>query len=364
MRNWLHFLWAVVFLVAACGGSPAPQPTWTPFVATDTPVPPTPTTVAPTSAPTAAPEATAAPTVETFEICSEEIHNKYVTVGPDGKTYPTWHPAIDPETGCHFDHEHGDDPRTSLANPSLPAFGYINAVTQEDHANHEPHNGFKVFVVNKGMTNDEGRMATVSTRIVAHMGTGGVARFDRQFHSFQFDLIADDGHYVHVQGMADTGQVGSICDRDKSTQDKDLTNDVGRTVVTTPEAGCKIGSLYEIWQFQFKIGDKATILAMTAAFDPITIMDPTDHLKEIFTGDVFGGDYHGCQREAYHGPVYWYNKGGGTVYDTDAMGNIVANGPLRQEISAHSDLGIPMNQDQSQMKLKSFSCSPGLGLAN
>jgi len=369
MRNSLHLFWVAVLLLAACGGSPGPLPTWTPVVPTETPAPPTPAAIATDAPPTPIPEATLAPVVKAFTICTEEIHNKYVTTGPDNKTYPTWHPAVDPESGCHFDHEHGDDPTTSLANATLPLFGYIDSVLQGDHGPHEPHNGFKVLVVNKGATNDENRTATVSTRLVAHMGTGGIARFDRQFHSLQFDLVADDGHYVHVQGMADTGQVGSICDRDKTTTDKDLLNDVGRTVVTVPEAGCKISSLYEIWLFQFKVddedGEKATIIASIAAFDPITILDPKDHTKEIFTGDIFGGDdYHGCNREAYHGPVYWYNTDGDTVYYTDAMGNIAENGALRQEISAHADLGILMNQDQGQMKLLSLSCSPGLGLKN
>jgi hypothetical protein len=370
MRHSLHFLLAAAFMVAACGGSPASQPTRTPLAPTEASAPP-PDTAAPTvtQAPAAVAEVTAAPTIEPFEMCSQEVHDKYVTTGPDGKTYPTWHPAVDPETKCHFDHEHGDDPRLSIANSELPAFGYINSVAQEDHTNHEPHNGFKVFVVNKGTINDEKRIAAASTRIVAHMGTGGVARFDRQFHSLQFDLIADDGHYVHVQGMADTGQAGSICDRDRTTSDNDATNDIGRTVVTVPEAGCNISSLYEIWLFRLTVrnekGEKATIIASTAVFDPITILDSTDHSKQIFTRDAFNLDnYHGCDREAYHGPVYWYNKDGDTVYYTDAMGNIVESGALRQEISAHADIGIPMNQDQTQMKLMSFSCSPGLGLSN
>ena len=41
-----------------------------------------------------------------------------------------------------------------------------------------------------------------------------------------------------------------------------------------------------------------------------------------------------------------------------------AIGPLKQEISKHSDIGIPMSQDQTQFKLHVSQCVPGLGLKN
>lgn len=302
------------------------------------------------------------------QLCPTAIHDSYKVQAPDGNWYPTWHPSVDPATGCYFDHEHGDDPRTSLANAELPPFGYINAVANEDHTNHEPHNGFKVFVINIGDTNDEGRTATTSTRMVAHMGTGGVGRYDRRFHSFAFDLIAPDGHEVHVQGMADTGLVGSICERDISLSDNDPSNDIGRAVVTLPGTGCDVGSLYEIWLFKLAIGERALVHGSTAAFDPITIMNRADHAQLNYTADYFdegyGTDFHGCAREAYHGPVYWYNQDGVETYYTDAYGQIVADGELEQRISRHNAIGIPMNQDQSQMKYISNSCVPGLGLSN
>ena len=48
-----------------------------------------------------------------WDTCSKEIHDRYSVVGPDGKLYPTWHPPIDPQTGCRFGHEHGRDPSGS-----------------------------------------------------------------------------------------------------------------------------------------------------------------------------------------------------------------------------------------------------------
>ncbi|MBI3241236.1 MAG: hypothetical protein HYZ49_02970 [Chloroflexi bacterium] len=343
--------------------------TSTPVPATETPVPPTETTVAPTA--TTGPGATATAVPVAGQLCPPWVHDRITTLGPDGKTYPTWHPQIDPEFGCYFDHEHGADPRTALADPSLPAFGYIAAYMS--HPMNEPHAGFKVFVVNKGTTNDEGRTATTSTRIVAHMGTGGVARFDNRFHSLEFDLVADDGHFVHVQGMADTGLAGSICQRDQFLADSNPSNDIGRAVMILPGLGCDQPSAYEIWQFKLNIGDKATILVAAAVFDPITVMNPADITQLLYMKDVFASraseapfmpPFGGCDRESYSGPVYWYNMGGSTVYYTDGDGLMTPGGPLKQEVSAHNDIGIKMNQDQSQMKLRADFCAAGIGLKN
>src|SRR5690349_1676057 len=60
--------------------------------------------------------------------CSKEIHDSYSTLGPDHKLYPTWHPPVDPKTGCKFGHEHGRDPSGSnLYSEVGPIpFGYAN----------------------------------------------------------------------------------------------------------------------------------------------------------------------------------------------------------------------------------------------
>ncbi len=67
------------------------------------------------------------------DTCIPEIHHKYSVVGPDGLLYPTWHPPIDPATGCQFGHEHGRDPRGSdLYQQVGPIpFGYANQKLDE-----------------------------------------------------------------------------------------------------------------------------------------------------------------------------------------------------------------------------------------
>jgi hypothetical protein len=310
--------------------------------------------------------------VPTLGTCSAQVHDRYVATGPDGAVYRTWHPQVVPvdfaEPGgptCTFAHEHGDDPSTSLADPTPPLFDYA----ARRHGMEEAHEGFKVFVINRGTTNDEGRTATTSTRIVAHMGTGGAKRFIERFHTLEFDLVAPDGHEVHVLGMADTANAGSICDRDAALATPTSVDDVGRSIVVVPGVGCDAdGSLYEIWQFTLNVG-RATVVASTAVFDPITVLDPNDPGQAVLTMSAYPefGMVFGCDREAYHGPVYWYDKNGPTTFWTDAMGARVpagTPGSIQQFVSAHDDIGIPMNQSQSQMKLHRSTCAPGLGTKN
>ena len=301
--------------------------------------------------------------------CPAAVHDRYVVTGPDGNVYRTWHPQQVPldaasahgET-CRFAHEHGDDPRKSRADRALPAFGYINAVAGTPHD--EAHEGFKVFVANRGTVNDEGRRMKGHSRVVAHTGTGGVARFVRPHHSLEMTL-RKGAYRVHVQGMADTGLAGSICERDAG-------GGIGRTVVTVPGTGCDVGSLYEIWQFvlPIRLPDGTEIVrahASTAVFDPITVMNPVDRAQLVRTSDVLPqwGEQHGCDREAYHGPVYWYNRlGSTTTYRTDAFGVIRPDGALEQTVSRHDAIGIPLTADQTQFKLHRSACAPGLGVKN
>lgn len=354
---------AACMFVRAIGISPLPTPNPSPLPSSTASA--TVTSTVATATPTASntPESLPSPTETATavdlsgQICPNWVHARYVTIGPDGKTYPTWHPQVDPVYHCMFDHDHGDDPRTSLANSTMPAFGYIGAAIGKN----EPHAGFKVYVVNRGDKNDEGRVAQVSSRIVMHMGTGGPKRFTTEFHSLQYDMVAPDGHFVHIAGMADTGVVGSICTRNASAPN--------RTVTTLPGTGCDVSSLYEIWGVSLRIGSKLNAMVSVAVFDPITVMDPKDPGKLIYTADVpgfskFGSAFFGCNREAYHGPIYWRNAGGATSYRTDAYGNIDPNGTFIQSFSAVNDIGIRMSNDQNLFKERSDNCAPGLSIHN
>jgi hypothetical protein len=225
----------------------------------------------------------------------------------------------------------------------------------------EPHEGFKVFVINRG-TIFEGKPAPANYRIVFHMGTSGVKRYIQQHHSLEYDYLANDGtgREAHIYGMADTGApIGSTCD---------LPRKGGRDFSTI---GC--GDAYEIWPFGFSIkhpDDPYTdvmqvrlhVGGAVAAFDPVTTRDPADNTRLVYTQDYRRpgsgidprspqAEYQGCAREAYGGPNYWRNANRPTVYYTDVDGNIKpAAGPglIRQEVSATtsgSDEAFKYRQD-------------------
>ncbi len=358
---------------------------------TNTPISPTATSVPPTATQHVHPTNTPAPSggldpvdAEALGNCPAAAHDRYVVTGPDGKLYRTWHPItvpVDPNDAskgtCAFAHEHGDDPTRSLANPSLPPFGYVNAVAGHPA---EAHPGFKVAVANQGDVNDEGRVAIGSGRLVFHMGTGGVKRYTMPHHSVLIDIVMPSGQYVHVQGMFDTANAGSICERDHNSNDGNPANDIGRTVVVLPGQGCEINSLYEIWTGTFNVkrpdgSVAATLFGTMAAFDPITVMDSNDRTRLVYTKDAFASrageapfmpPFRGCDRESYQTAPYWYNPNGPTVYFTDAFGN--PGGPLRQEISQHNQLGIDMARrsdgNLNQFKLRKNTCAPSIGNKN
>ena len=283
--------------------------------------------------------------------CPQWVHDAYITTGPDGKTYPTWHPPVDPRYGCLFGHEHGADPRTSHASNTMPPFGYAAATMGMV----EPHAGFKVFVMNAGQTvesNISNKVADEDTRFVFHMGTGGVARYSTQFHSFQLDYIdrSGSGRFAHLFGMTDTGPTskdGSTCDNPRQGA-KDF------SALNCPDT-------YEIWNatrfqiihpsdpYQGLLETRFAMVPSFAVFDPITTRDPSDNSRLIYTQSVKGqsgvdptstqADFQGCAREFYSGPFYWHNAGMQTVYFTDAMGHVAPTGPdashpIRQEISS------------------------------
>jgi hypothetical protein len=356
--------------------TPTPTPTQSSARSTATPTQtPARSTATPTRTPVAA-AATSTPTPDSQPIsgrpCPTSVHARYVTRGPDGKTYPTWHPAVDPSSGCFFGHEHGADPATSRANSAPPAFGYVGAQIGDS----EPHEGFKVFITNTGDITEE-RTVPADQRVVFHMGTGGVKRYSARFHSIMYDYVARDGtgREAHIQGMADTGDTsvdGSVCDQPRQG---------GKDFSTI---GCN--DSYEIWSgasFQVIHPDdpftdvfqtRVTMTFTPAVFDPITTRDPRDNNVLIYTQRVRGdnrnvdpfspqADYRGCTREAYYGPNYWRNAGRTTVYYTDAFGNVNRAGldaahPFKQV------LGAVNSTNNEQFKLPSEFCLPGVHAPN
>jgi hypothetical protein len=162
------------------------------------------------------------------DTCTPEIHNRYAVIGPDAKLYPTWHPPVDPETGCSFGHEHGRDPSGSslFASVGPIPFGYANeqletwdpaGVRREDHVGH------KVEWENDIRLHFGGSVAgallelrcDVLTKL--HQGTHSKDAFTNNLHELVYHIRCDDGTQMHVTLMTAIGTPGEFvrsCDHD------------------------------------------------------------------------------------------------------------------------------------------------------
>jgi hypothetical protein len=155
------------------------------------------------------------------DTCTPEIHNRYSVVGPDGKRYNTWHPPVDPVTGCSFGHEHGRDPRGSrlYAKVGPIPFGLANeALDTWDPQNvrHEDHYGHKVdwendveFVRQDGIT---GSLFSVKCDVLVklHQGTHSKDAFTNNLHEIVYHVQCTDGTEMHVTLMSAIGTPGGF----------------------------------------------------------------------------------------------------------------------------------------------------------
>jgi len=154
------------------------------------------------------------------DTCSPEIHNQYATVGPDGKKYPTWHPPVDPLTGCTFGHEHGRDPHGSALSAGagdLP-FGYANE--QLDAAGlgmqrHEDHVGHKVEWENDiriQVAGGSGVAIEVRCDVLVklHQGTHSKDAFTNNLHELIYHIKCSDKTEMHVTLMSAIGRPGEF----------------------------------------------------------------------------------------------------------------------------------------------------------
>ncbi len=157
----------------------------------------------------------------TNDTCTPAEHNRYSMVGPDRKLYPTWHPPVDPVTGCSFGHEHGRDPRGSTLYRTVGdiPFGLANeALITWDSANqrHEDHVGHKIewendFPLRFGSA---AASALIDVRcdalIKMHQGTHSKDAFTNNLHELTYHLRCTDGTEMHVTLMTAIGTPGEF----------------------------------------------------------------------------------------------------------------------------------------------------------
>lgn len=180
-------------LTCAAGTATAtPTPTRTPTpTATNTP------TALPTNTPTPTPTPGNEPPVA-GQTCPAWLHAQQTTTGPDGQTYPTWHPPTDPVSGCHYRHEHGNDPGLFAAG-FRPPFHYADRT--EDGAITENHHGTKVYVLEDAGFNGYRWM------LVHHFGTTTLDRACQRYHEVGVYVkrLSDGALMAELHFMADHG---------------------------------------------------------------------------------------------------------------------------------------------------------------
>ena len=126
--------------------------------------------------------------------CPSWVHELYRTTGPDGDSYLTWHPQIDPVYWCSFGHEHGSNPDLIPGSPKVP-YEYL----ADKLGASEPNVGFKEFT----FKTDDGNHWV---RFVVHAGTGSQRRVCAQFHTLYIQAYDADGTEVYNVGFkADYG---------------------------------------------------------------------------------------------------------------------------------------------------------------
>jgi hypothetical protein len=162
------------------------------------------------------------------DTCSPDVHDGYYAVGPDGLRYSTWHPPVDPVSGCTFGHEHGRNPAGSdlFAEVGPIPFGYANQHLVESGfgaERHEDHAGHKVEWANdmQMKVGDGGSAALAITCDVLaklHQGTHSPDAFTNNMHEVAYHIRCSDGTGFSATLLTAIGKGGELvasCDRDR-----------------------------------------------------------------------------------------------------------------------------------------------------
>lgn len=324
---------------------------------------PSPTSAPPTA--TSVPPTATAPSGQEVpvrgQLCPAWVHDRYVTTGPDGKQYATWHPPVDEEFGCTFDHEHGDDPRTSVLfnEVGMPPFGYVNAIEGQRK---EDHVGNKVYVVN-----DDTRGGSLLVKL--HQGTHSPDAFVNNLHELQYHYRNKDGRKLDIMILAAFGASGEIqlsCGDKTVVKTADPTNNLGHggSARFIPNATCfdPANLPYEDWISSNHIvrpdgRDVAYFDPHFAVFNPSRYYAPgkannlgrSVELCQSLSGslryecqfvrdnpsitwDSPASTFKGNKREMYINQNQIYNQGGPSLWYCDPYGRNASTQPFAGSI--------------------------------
>ncbi len=240
--------------------------------------------------------------------CSAAVHDAYRVVGPDGKWYPTWHPPIDPITGCSFGHEHGMAPSGSalygLIGP-IP-FGFANEALDSwapSSPRHEDHVGHKIAWANAVPVVDTfGRATSITCDVLVklHQGTHSKDAFTNNLHELVYAAKCSDQVFVYatfLTAIGDPGQFIKAC-----VHDVDVVEVVGAATPANspngngkrriPDAACvRSGQVDEEWNTSSQIRTAPAVRsprgAVLAHFNPyFNVFAPSRAYDPTITGLV------------------------------------------------------------------------------
>ena len=307
-------------------------------------------------------------------------HDNFTVSGGDGFRYRVWHPqcpVIQNGVLRCYAHEHGDDPAT-IGDAWVKSmwdgrFGY--AARRYKHHPGEPdghleaHEGFKVFVANKGDTNDEGRVNRTWTLAYVHMGTFRPGRFNTEPHSgslaSRHDFPGDQEMRLKFHLLLETGGTDVVCDPRHDAPIKD---------VMALGSRCLLNSPYEIWGMTQTIREAgasqeiARVFQTPASFRPVTVLNPANRTEVVYADDPrvaaikrFPGDnwsgFKDDVRETYAQNPYLYTGNRTTdIYWTDPTGLVVPStdpNAIQQYVQRGINrISLPSTQDNLQFKMK------------
>jgi hypothetical protein len=339
------------------------------------------------------------------DTCTQAIHDSHSVVGPDGLRYPTWHPPVDPATGCTFGHEHGRDPAGSalFAEVGPIPFGYANQHLQESGfgaMRHEDHVGHKVEWEN-GMTMQAGNSGTATLLIKCdvltklHQGTHSPDAFTNNLHEVVYHVRCTDGTAFSATLLTPIGTPGELvasCDRERHVTVGTATppnSPTGGGKRALPDIACvqasvlnpvdgrpRLDALRESWEVSASL--RAANGRTLASFNPYyQVIDPSRYYDPALDRSM-GRPIDLCYLPAVQGrdrceglppaPIAWddprspfkgvrrfvdvngnnvRNADGPTVWYTDPLGRQGSPTPfpgsLRQWIARHDNSGLELH---------------------
>lgn len=300
--------------------------------------------------------------------CTAAEHDEYSVVGPDGLLYPTWHPPVDPVSGCTFGHEHGRDPSGSDLFDEVGRIPFGYASQRLDEAGlpahrHEDHVGHKMEWENDvPMRVGDGGSAvlevTCDVLVKMHQGTHSPDAFGNNAHEISYHIRCTDGTGFSATLLSPIGDAGSFvasCDRERVHvvgSDEGTPDGGGRRAI--PDADCvrehiltadgersSFGALRESWELSARLrtADGHTL----ASFNPyVQVLNPSRYFDatrpmnlartlEACYGDVLrgrGGPCEDVQPGPGGAPTAWDDPASpfdGTRRFVDVNGNRVRN---------------------------------------